>query len=189
MSRVLSLEFGAVRLSSWWRRTGGVRTFQPTMDAIELLTNHHRELEQRLDALKDSDSVDPSVFQEAADSLAAHVTVEEELFYPAVKAERTEDTLLESLEEHLSLKRVLADLLEIGTDDAKFGPKMHVLAEQVEHHHKEEEEHLFPQVRKLLDARRLQVLGERMAQRMAQLERRHVSGRIPEQTGDSATLP
>jgi hemerythrin superfamily protein len=158
------------------------------MDAIELLTNHHRKLEQRLEALKDSEQVDPAAFQEAADSLAAHVTVEEELFYPAVKAEWTEDTLLESLEEHLSLKRVLADLLEMDPGNPKFSPKMHVLAEQVEHHHKEEEEHLFPKVRKLLEAGRLQSLGERMAQRMAQLERRHVSERIPEQTGESATL-
>ncbi len=158
------------------------------MDAIELLTNHHRELEQRLDAMKDSEAVDPAVFEETADSLAAHVTVEEELFYPAVKAEWTEDTLLESLEEHLSLKRVLADLLDLDTGNLKFGPKLHVLAEQVEHHHKEEEEHLFPKVRKLLDARRLEALGGRMAQRMAQLERRGVSDRIPEQTGDSAPL-
>jgi hemerythrin superfamily protein len=158
------------------------------MDAIELLTRHHRELEQRLDTLKDSESVDPELFQETADSLAAHITVEEELFYPAVKAERTEDILLESLEEHLSLKRVLADLIELDPEDPKFGPKMHVLAEQAEHHHKEEEEHLFPKVKKLCDTGRLQGLGERMARRMAELERRHVSERIPEQTGDSATL-
>lgn len=158
------------------------------MNAIEFLTRHHRELEEHLDTLKDSESVDRALFLKTADSLAAHITVEEELFYPAVKAERTEDILLESLEEHLSLKRVLADLIELDPEDAKFGPKLHVLAEQAEHHHKEEEEHLFPKVKKLLDAGRLQGLGERMAQRMEELQQHHVSERIPEQTGDSASL-
>jgi len=158
------------------------------MNAIELLTRHHRELEQRLKTLKDSETVDRKLFLETADSLAAHITVEEELFYPAVKAERTEDILLESLEEHLSLKRVLADLIELDIEDAKFSPKMHVLAEQAVHHHKEEEEHLFPKVKKLCDSGRLQGLGERMARRMEELEQRHVRERIPEQTEDSATL-
>jgi hypothetical protein len=90
------------------------------------------------------------------------VLVEERLFYPAVSARRTEDILLESLEEHLSLKRVLADLLELPADDVHFEPKLHVLEEQARHHHKEEEEHLFPKVRKLLSKGELEALGEQL---------------------------
>ena len=47
---------------------------------------------------------------EVGDELTVHIASEEEIFYPAVRAKRTEDVLLESLEEHLSLKRLLADL-------------------------------------------------------------------------------
>ncbi|HZH03506.1 MAG TPA: hemerythrin domain-containing protein [Myxococcaceae bacterium] len=158
------------------------------MNAIELLTRHHRELEKNLNSLKHAERVNRDEFNATADSLAAHVTVEEEIFYPAVKAERTEDILLESLEEHLSLKRVLADLLALGPEEEKFGPKMHVLAEQAEHHHKEEEEHLFPKVTKLLSADRLDALGTQMAGRMDALTQRHVRDRIPSQTEDSASL-
>src|SRR5205085_11016612 len=89
------------------------------------------------------------LFPQAADALTAHVTVEEKHFYPAVRARRTEDILLESLEEHLSLKRVLADMLDLKIEDEKWEPKLHVLKEQLEHHHKEEEEHLFPKVEKM----------------------------------------
>ena len=64
---------------------------------------------------------------------------------------RTQDILLESLEEHLSLKRLLADLMALPVGAETFAPKSKVLQEQAEHHHREEEEHLFPKVRQLLD--------------------------------------
>ena len=132
------------------------------MDAIDLLEDHHRKLEKQFSALKDSEAVDAAKFRSAADLLATHITIEEQQFYPAVQAKRTEDILLESLEEHLSLKRVLADLLALKCDDPQFSHKLHVLAEQLEHHHKEEEDHLFPKVKKLLDADARAELGERM---------------------------
>ena len=134
------------------------------MDAIELLTRQHRSLEELLDHVLDSPDAGPrsTLFARVADELTVHITSEEQVFYPAVRAGRTEDILLESLEEHLSLKRLLADLLLLDPTEQTFEPKFKVLAEQAEHHHKEEEEHLFPKVGKLLDPDRLQEIGERM---------------------------
>lgn len=134
------------------------------MNAIELLTRQHRELEACLQqVLQDGEA--PAMlrrFTEAADQLAAHIASEEEVFYPAVKAARTEDTLLESLEEHLSLKRLMNDLLALQPQDATFEAKFKVLKEQAEHHHEEEEEHLFPTVQRLIDADALDALGRQM---------------------------
>lgn len=158
------------------------------MDAIDFLVRHHRELEAQLSKLKKSDDVDQSEFNTLADSLAAHITVEEEIFYPAVKARRTEEILLESLEEHLSLKRVLADLLDVDSADQKFSPKLHVLAEQAEHHHKEEEEHLFPKVKKIMDEAHRETLGAEMRKRMMELLERAPRDRIRSQTDESASL-
>lgn len=101
-------------------------------------------------------------FLAAADVLMSHVMIEERLFYPAVKARRTEDILFESLEEHLSIKRLLADLVDLSVEDEHFEAKLHVLEEQTEHHHKEEEEHLFPKVKKLLSEDELVELGKQM---------------------------
>src|SRR3978361_1813319 len=122
---------------------------QQETDAVRMLTAQHREMEAMLKQVKESESNDAnrkSLFAKAADKLTVHIKSEEEIFYPAVNAARTEDDLLESLEEHLSLKRLLADLLALEPEDKLFEPKFKVLKEQTEHHHKEEEEHLFPVV-------------------------------------------
>jgi hemerythrin superfamily protein len=130
------------------------------MHVVRFLTNHHRAIEAHLESLMRASAADKGrVFAEAADRLMAHVILEEERFYPEVRARRTEDILLESLEEHLSLKRVVADLVRLSVEDPHFEPKLHVLKEQVEHHHKEEEEHLFPKVPSLLGEERCETLG------------------------------
>ena len=135
------------------------------MDAVDLLVRQHREMEARMDEVLSAsdDTAVKTLFNQVADLLTVHIASEEEVFYPAVKAKRTEDTLLESLEEHLSLKRLLADLLALEPSDATFEPKFKVLKEQAEHHHEEEEEHLFPKVVKLIDSNQREALGAEMA--------------------------
>ena len=133
------------------------------MNAIDFLISQHRSMETMLAGVLDaSDDARTRLYAEAADQLTMHISAEEVVFYPAVKAARTEDILLESLEEHLSLKRLMADLLTLGPDEQTFLPKFKVLKEQAEHHHKEEEEHLFPKAKTLLDASRLNELGAEM---------------------------
>lgn len=134
------------------------------IDAIDLLVTQHRELERMLDhiAQETRDEQRKTLFAAAGDHLTVHIKSEEDIFYPAVNAARTEDDLLESLEEHLSLKRFLADLLALDPSEKAFEPKFKVLKEQTEHHHKEEEEHLFPKVRQLLNAEQRAALGKDM---------------------------
>lgn len=158
------------------------------MDAIDLLESQHRQLEKQFSALKKADAVRPEDFKAASDLLVTHITIEEQRFYPAVQASRTEDILLESLEEHLSLKRVLADMLALASDDPQFGPKLHVLAEQLEHHHKEEEDHLFPKVKKLIDAEGREQLGADMQALADELEHRAPRKLVLDQTDAAATL-
>ena len=160
------------------------------MNAIEMLAAQHRRMEDMLKDLLDAEPVARrSLFARAADELMSHVLVEEEIFYPAVKAERTEDILLESLEEHLSLKRVLSDLVALSADDDHFEPKLHVLEEQTRHHHKEEEEHLFPKVKKLLSSDRLERLGDEMAKKQRELLREEPRHEVTGQTDAAAELP
>ena len=152
------------------------------MNAIDFLVSQHRSMETMLAGVLDAATeARPRLYAEAADQLTMHISAEEVVFYPAVKAARTEDILLESLEEHLSLKRLMADLLTLGQDEPTFVPKFKVLKEQAEHHHQEEEEHLFPKVKALLDASRLEELGAEMIamqtrQKMEGSPRDNVSG-------------
>jgi len=158
-------------------------------DPIALLVHDHRRMEGMLDELLHAKASDRGhLLADVADALAAHVALEEEHFYPAVRARRTEDILLESLEEHLSLKRVMHDLLAMGTSDDRWEAKMHVLKEQAEHHHKEEEEHLFPKVQKLFDAIRLAELGATMTTALDALHAERPRARIFGGTKEAARL-
>jgi hemerythrin superfamily protein len=134
------------------------------MDAISILTDQHRKLESELKNALGARQPDArtAALARVGDDLTKHVTSEETVFYPAVKAKRTEDILLESLEEHLSLKRLLADLLTLDPAAQTWEPKLKVLNEQTEHHHKEEEEKLFPQVRKMFKPDELAELGQKI---------------------------
>jgi len=158
-------------------------------DPIAILVHDHRRMEGMLGTTLHAETKDRSrLLGEVADALAAHVALEEEHFYPAVRARRTEDILLESLEEHLSLKRVMSDLLELDTSDPRWEAKMHVLKEQAEHHHKEEEEHLFPKVEKLFDKAQREELGVAMTAAFAALQAEGPRERIFEGTDQAAPL-
>jgi len=161
------------------------------MDAVELLITQHRELEARMKRLQDaaSDADRSALLAQVGDHLTVHIASEEEIFYPAVRAAKTEDILLESLEEHLSLKRLLADLLELTPGATTFEPKFKVLKEQTEHHHKEEEEHLFPSVRKRMDDAERATLGQRMLDLQQRLQREGAPREaVADQTGEAAPL-
>jgi hemerythrin superfamily protein len=144
------------------------------IDAVKLLVRQHREMEGLLARVLDESSEDrkKSLFADVSDELTVHIKSEEEIFYPAVKAARTEDDLLESLEEHLSLKRLLADLITMHLSSKEFEAKFKVLKEQTEHHHKEEEEDLFPAVCKMLDESQRAALGKDMLGLQRQLTRK-----------------
>jgi hemerythrin superfamily protein len=134
------------------------------MEATDYLTKQHRELEQALRHALDAEDAAArrSRFLDIADALILHVASEEQVFYPAVHDDPNEDVLLESLEEHLAIKRILADLLALQGDDRTFQPKLQVLRELCEHHHRDEEKKLFPEVRAKCDEATREALGREM---------------------------
>lgn len=144
------------------------------MNAIDLLEQQHREVEELFEKFESAGEkakkTKERLCRELSDQLAMHAEIEEKLFYPESKQEKTEEILRESVEEHLAMKRILADLLEIGADDEQFDAKMSVLKEQVEHHVEEEEKELFPKVRKSLSKDELEDLGNRMQEMFERLE-------------------
>jgi iron-sulfur cluster repair protein YtfE (RIC family) len=133
------------------------------MDAIEMLEEQHRDVEDLFDELAGAEAVDrQDLFDELADQLAVHALIEERYFYPAVKARRTEEILAESLEEHLNIKRLLGELLALEPGNQAFDAKLTVLKAEVERHVDEEEEDLFPKVRDLLEKKQLVAIAEEM---------------------------
>jgi hemerythrin superfamily protein len=163
------------------------------MDAIELLESQHREVEELFEkfesAGENARKTKEKLCREISDKLAVHAEIEEKLFYPESKADDTEDLLRESVEEHLGVKRILADLLETEVTDEQFDARMKVLKEQVEHHVEEEEEELFPKVKKALSEDELDDLGARMEELAEELLAQGTPSKdIPGQTDAPAQI-
>lgn len=161
-----------------------------TTDVLELLTSQHEEVDMLLEKLEKGEGNRRVLFMELADKLAAHATVEEKVFYPAVMAKQTNELLHESVEEHLAIKRVLADLIEMRLDDDTFKAKLSVLKEQVSHHaHKEEEAKLFPKVRAMFSSDERAALGNEVLVMFEELMESSPSKNVPAETTVAAELP
>jgi hemerythrin superfamily protein len=163
------------------------------MDAIELLKQQHREVEELFEKFEKAgegkgEQVLMDLFARIADNLAAHASIEEKLFYPSVYVGPTADKLQEAVEEHLSAKRVIADLLDMEPSDTQFKAKMKVLQELVEHHVEEEEKQLFKDVRKLLAKEELATIGEQMELMFTELIQTEPRMQVPRETGEAAPL-
>lgn len=161
-----------------------------TTDVLELLASQHQEVDALFEAIEQGKGNRRALFTELADKLAAHATVEEKLFYPAVMARDTGDLLKESVEEHLSIKRVLADLIAMRVDDDQFLAKLKVLKEQVSHHaHKEEEQKLFPKVKSMMSRDERAALGNELLVMFEELMQTHPYKNVPAETASAASLP
>lgn len=161
------------------------------MDALDLLTQQHDEVDELIADLGATDDPDhrAQLFEELADKVAAHARIEETLFYPAVMARQTEDILVKSVEEHLAIKRLLADLIELDTEDDEFDAKLAVMADQLAHHAREEEEaQLFPKVKRLLTQYERDVIGHEMEIRYLELLEEEPRYDIPTDTEHAARI-
>lgn len=163
-----------------------------TIDALELLRMQHQEVEDLIEELEDSEDPEEKreLFQQLADKVAAHATIEEKLFYPSVLAADTQEQLVESTEEHLSVKRLLADMLELDVEDEHFDAKLSVMKEQIRHHaHDEEEGMLFPKVRRMWSRDELAALGnELLAMYEMLMERGEPRRAVPAELDQAAPL-
>ena len=100
--------------------------------------------------------------------LSVHARVEEEIFYPAVKAAlKDKEMIPEAQVEHASLKELIAQVKDREPDGEMFDAKIKVMSEYTKHHVKEEQNEMFPAAKKtrldMLD------LGARIAARKEEL--------------------
>lgn len=140
-------------------------------DAIVILKADHDKVKDLFEQFRKTDAMEEKkrIATEAITELRIHATVEEELFYPALrgKQEVDQDLLNESDEEHHVAKLLIAELITMTTED-HFVAKFTVLAENIEHHVKEEENDLFPQARRTgID---FVALGKKLNARKKQLQ-------------------
>jgi hemerythrin superfamily protein len=159
------------------------------VNALDLLKQQHDEVKALFKQFQKADGDGKEeLFDEIADALAMHAAIEEQHFYPATKDDRTEELLQEAVEEHLSVKRIIADMLEMEPSDPQFDAKCKVLEEQVEHHVEEEERELFPKVRKGHSKQELEDLGALMEQTAEEMKDGEPRFEVPAETGAAAPI-
>jgi hemerythrin superfamily protein len=143
------------------------------MNALIVLKQDHNNVEELFSRFEHLAADDVATKRHVADKiiehLAVHAAVEEQVFYPAVRAanEDAEDVVLEGLEEHHVVKWTLSELETLPATDERFAPKMRVLMESVRHHVEEEENDLFPKVRDALTNEQLEEMGEAISRAKA----------------------
>jgi hemerythrin superfamily protein len=149
----------------------------PKQNAIALLKADHAAVKklfgQEERATKQDDEKKQSIFDQIRVALTVHATIEEEIFYPAVKKARSEhvkDEVREGYEEHKQIKALLAQIADITPEDETWDMKVKVLREDVEHHVKDEEDEMFPDAEKFLGEKRLMELGTELYARKRYLE-------------------
>jgi len=143
------------------------------MKATDLLKRQHKEVKGLFKKIEKTENARTrrQLLDQIATDLEAHMAIEEEMFYPAVRelgTRKAEEMVAEAYEEHHVVKLVLAELPQVDPEDERFEAKMTVLSELVQHHVEEEEEEMFTSAQKL-GADELEDLGERMEQRFEEV--------------------
>ncbi len=142
----------------------------PSKDAIALLTADHEEVSQLFAEYEGTRSITnkKALVAKICTALSVHVQIEEEIFYPAIKAALKDELLVpEALVEHTGVKSLIAQLEVIEPDGEMYDAKVKVLSEYVKHHVKEEQTEMFPQAKATsLD---MAELGARLATRRDEL--------------------
>jgi len=134
------------------------------MKATSLLEHQHRRVEALFKTLESGVADHAAALEELANSLAAHMAIEQDIFYPAVKR-LNEELVNESYEEHALAEVALKRLLGTDPEDDEFLARVTALKDLTQHHVEEEEDELFPAVQGAMDKEALEQLGETMQQR------------------------
>jgi hypothetical protein len=138
-------------------------------NAIDLLKADHDNVKELFSQFEKSENAQArkKIVKQALTELKAHAAIEEEIFYPAVRAHVGKDLMNEADEEHHVAKLLVAELDDMHGRGDHFDAKFTVLAENVRHHIKEEENEMLPKAQELkMD---FDKLGKTMLARKQQL--------------------
>jgi hemerythrin-like domain-containing protein len=136
-------------------------------DACDLLDADHKQVKKMFKEYEDlTNSRGRTVAQKKMDlarqichELTVHAQIEEEIFYPALRAAlKDTDLIAEAEVEHQTAKDLIAQIEGMDEADEMFDAKVTVLGEYIDHHVKEERNEIFPKAR---SARKLDLVSMR----------------------------
>jgi len=147
----------------------------PEKHAIAILKKDHDKVKGLFDEFEKAErqASKKKIMEEALTELKIHAIIEEEIFYPAVRAHVGGKVMNEADEEHHVAKVLIAELDHATDRNDHLDAKFTVLAESVRHHIKEEEDDMLPK------AKEVKIDFEALGQRMLERKKRLLSDGIP----------
>jgi Hemerythrin HHE cation binding domain len=133
-------------------------------DAFELLTDQHEEIEELIARL--GLTTDPGdrveLVREVADKVTAHLASEQEILYRVAGPLISDPVMYEMMIEHITIKRQIADLLWLETDDPRFESMIDTLTTLCNGHALWQEHELFVTVESAFDREQLADLAAKL---------------------------
>lgn len=127
------------------------RAEQIETDAIKILKKDHATVKELFERFETAENLreKKKIAAETIMELKIHATIEEEIFYPAVRKQIGKKIMTEADEEHHVVKVLIAELEEMSRKEEHYYAKCKVMAENVKHHIKEEDRDMLPKTRSL----------------------------------------
>lgn len=119
------------------------------MDVTRILEADHRQVEDLLSKIERAEGAARTpLLEELSTSLKGHMELEEQVVYPAFEPVVGGEEIEGGTTEHELARKALADVERLAPDDPGFGGALEALKAGIDHHVKDEEEEIFPKVRK-----------------------------------------
>lgn len=139
------------------------------MTIYERLTqdhNEHRELIEKIGETTGDSPERRELWDKLKIELEAHAAAEEQSLYASLMKEPDgQEQARHSVHEHQESSDLIEELSELDMSSPGWLLKFHKLAEELEHHMKEEEDDVFPLARKVLSDTHANELAERFESR------------------------
>ncbi len=133
-------------------------------DPMTILKRDHREAKAMLKELSDSSPgrARTTTLRQLELALTLHMEIEEQVLYPLVGREEGPKVVEEADNEHQLARDGLAKANEMVSTPG-FGAVIAMLLAGIEHHVKEEEQEMLPQLKERLDRDEWRALGDQIA--------------------------
>lgn len=142
------------------------------MDAILYLRQEHSKFRRNLAAISktSNERTKQAKFNALCKDLIRHETMEQKVWYPVLRKNKELNKIIQHL---LSEEKSAAEAIK-KFQKTGFGLmwklRYYKFKHDIDHHAKEEEQELFPKVRKYLEKKELSVLGSKMRKFKAKLK-------------------
>ena len=118
-------------------------------ELLDLLTAQHAQIDDLFEFV--AMLRDPDALTELADVLGAHLGFEQEVLYTTVSRYLGRGVVDELEAAHAAVKRVLAQLVWLGVEDADFAARLAELRDLLDDHIADQEDELFVSVAKMYE--------------------------------------